>query len=108
MNEDFTFHKLILAPYHFVDDSGVGLDEFDDFGGYVGVGVGGYGEAEVAVAVHLDGYVHGLEERGFVDAGEDEVAFVEGFGALGRGADAHGGDGFADAQEEARFFRERS
>lgn len=54
----------------------------------------------MAVAVHLDGYVYGLEEAVFVDAGEDEVAFVECFGALGGGADAHGSDGFAYAEEE--------
>ena len=58
----------------------------------------------MAVAVHLDSYVDGLKERCFVDSGEDEVAFVKGFGALGGGADADGGDGLADRQEEARFF----
>ncbi len=50
----------------------------------------------MAVAVHFDGYVNGLKKRVFVNAGENEVAFVESFGALGRGTDADGGDGFAD------------
>ena len=58
----------------------------------------------MAVAVHLDSYVDGLKERCFVDSGEDEVAFVEGFGTLGGGADADGGDGFANRQEETRFL----
>lgn len=50
----------------------------------------------MAVAVHLHGYVDGLQERGLVDAGKDEVTFVEGFGALGGGAYAHGGYRFAN------------
>lgn len=58
----------------------------------------------MTVAVHLNGYVHGLEERSFVNAGKDEVAFVKGFGSLGGGADAHGGDGFAYRQEEAALL----
>ena len=50
----------------------------------------------MVVSVHLDGYVDGLEQRVFVDAGEDEVAFVKGFGAFGGGTDAHGGNRLAD------------
>ncbi len=60
----------------------------------------------MAVAVHFDGHVNGLEEGGFIDAGEDEVAFVESLGAFGGGADADGGNRFADAQEETAFFGE--
>ncbi len=37
----------------------------------------------MSIAVHLDGYVDGLKQAVFVYAGEDEVAFVEGFGTLG-------------------------
>lgn len=90
----------LFAPDHFVDDACVGLDEFDDFVGNVFVNVVGDGEAAVAVAVHFNGYVDRLQQGGFVDAGQDEVAFVEGFGAFGGGADAHGGDGFAYGEEE--------
>ena len=60
----------------------------------------------MAIAVHLHGNVNGLQEGCLINAGKDEVAFVEGFGALGGGADAHGGDGFADRQEETRFLGE--
>ena len=56
------------------------------------------------VAVHLDGGVDGLEERFFVDAGEDEAGVVERLGTLCRGADAHCGEGMADGDKEARFF----
>lgn len=58
----------------------------------------------MAVAVHFYGYVHGLKEGCFVNTGEDEVAFVKGFGAFGGCADAYGGDRFANAEEEAGFF----
>ena len=75
------------------------MDEFDDFGGDVFVGVVGDGESVVVVGVEGDGEVDGLEEGLGVDAGEDEAAFVEGFGALGGCADAHGGEGVADGGE---------
>ncbi len=58
----------------------------------------------MAVAVHFDGHVNGLEEGGFIDAGEDEVAFVESLGAFGGGADADGGNRFADREEKARLL----
>ena len=85
-----------FSPDHFVDYAGVGLDELDDLGGYAFIDVVGDGEAEVAVAVHFDCYVDGLQKRCLIDAGEDEVALVEGFGTLGGSADADGGDWFAD------------
>ena len=82
------------------------MDELDYLGGDICIHVVGYWEAKVAVAVHLHSYVNGLEETVFVNAGEDEVAFVEGFGALCGGADAHSGDGFAYAEEETTLFGE--
>lgn len=96
--------SLEFSPDHFVDYAGVALDELDDLGGYAFVDVVGHGKAEVAVSVHLDGYVDGLQKRCLVDAGEDEVAFVKGFGTLGGGADAYGSNRFANGQEEARFL----
>ena len=52
---------LELAPDHFVDDAGVGLDDADDFGGDVFVDVVGDGEAGEAVADEGDGNVYTLE-----------------------------------------------
>ena len=60
----------------------------------------------VGVAAEGDGGVNGLEEALFVDAGDDKVGFVEGFGALGGGADADGGEGASDAGEEGALFGE--
>ena len=92
---------LIFAPDHFVDDGDVGLDDFDDDVGDVFADVDVDGSAVVVVVVHCYGGVNGLKERLFVDSGEDESGVVERFGALGRGADAHCGEGMADGCEEA-------
>ena len=100
------FYGDLLPPDHLVDDAGVGLDDLDDLGGDVLVGVGRDGEAEVAVTVHPDGGVNGLQKAALVDAGEDEAGLVEGLGTLGAGADAHGRERVADAREEAALLRQ--
>lgn len=58
----------------------------------------------MTVTAKFDGGVNGLEQGLLVDTSNDEVAFVDGFGTLGRGADADGGEGMADAGEEGGFF----
>ena len=68
------------------------------------VGVVGHGDAVVAVSGHADGEVHALQEALLVNAAEDEAGFVEGFGTLRTGADAHGGDGFADGGVETALL----
>lgn len=98
----------LFTPDHLVDNSGVGLDELDDFGRDAFVCVVGDREAEVSFAVHLHGYVHCLKQGCFVDSCEDEVSFVKGLGTFGGGSDAHGCDGFADGEEEAALFRKSS
>ena len=102
------FRRDLLPPNHFVDDAGIALDDFDDFGGDVFVCVVGHGDAVVAVLAKADGGVDGLQEALGVDAGNDEAAFVDGLGTLGAGADAHGGEGMADAGEETAFFGQRA
>lgn len=47
-----------------------------------------------------------MEETFFIDAGEDEAGFVEGFGALGAGADADCRERMTYASEETGLFRE--
>ena len=79
------------------------MDNLDDLVADI-VGVVGHGDAVVAVAGHADGEVYALQETFLVDAAEDEAGFVEGLGALGAGADAHGGDGFADGGVEAALL----
>ena len=58
----------------------------------------------MAVANEFDGDIDALEESLGVDAGEDEAALVEGFGALGARADAYGREGMANAGKEATLF----
>ena len=98
--------SFLLPSDHPVDDAGVGLDDLDDLGGDVLVGVGRDGEAVVAAAVHLHGGVHGLQKAALVNAGEDEAGLVKGLGALGAGADAHGRKRVADAREETALLRQ--
>lgn len=58
----------------------------------------------LAVTTELNGGVNGLEQRLLVDTSNDEIALVDGFGTLGRGTDADGGEGMADAGEERGFL----
>lgn len=95
---------LEFAPDHFVDDADVGLDDFHYFGAYVFVYVVGDGDSVLAVAAEFYGGVNCLEERLFVDACYNKVAFVDGFGALCAGANADGGEWVAHTGEEATFF----
>ena len=52
---------LVFAPHHLVDNAGVALDNFDDLVGDIFVGVVGHGGAQIAVLVHLNGYIHRLQ-----------------------------------------------
>jgi len=80
--------RLLLPPNHLINHTGIALDEFHNLRADVFVGVGRNRDAVVAVLDHLNCYVNCLKKVVLVDAGEDEAAFVEGFRALGRGADA--------------------
>lgn len=59
-----------------------------------------------AIPAELDSSVNCLEERLGVDAGDDEVGFVDGLRPLGRGADADGWEWMAYAGEERRLLWE--
>lgn len=58
----------------------------------------------LAVTAELDGSINGLQQGFLVDTCNDEVTLVDGLGALGRGTDADGGEGMADAGEERGFL----
>ena len=91
---------LELSPDHFVHHADVALDDADDFGGDVFVDIVGDGDARETIADEGDGDVNALQKALGVNAAEDEATLVEGFGALGGGADADGGERVADAGEE--------
>lgn len=58
----------------------------------------------LTVTAKLDGGVNGLEQGLLVDTCNNEVTLVDGLWALGRGTDADGGEGVADAGEEGGFL----
>lgn len=82
------------------------MDDLDDFGAYIFVGVVRDGDAVEAVTAEFNGGVNCLEEAFFVYAGDDEVAFVDGFGPFGGCADADGRERVADAREKRALLRE--
>ena len=98
----------LLPPNHLVDDAGIALDDFDNFGGDVFVYVVGHGDTVEAVLAKADGGVDCLKQAAAVDAGDDKASLVDGLGALRAGADAHGGEGVADAGEETALFGQRA
>ena len=100
--------RLPFPPNHFVNDAGVALDDFDDLRGDVFFDVIRDGGSVVAVGVHGDSGVDGLQERLFVDSGDKEAGLVKRFGAFGAGADAHGRERVAHTREEGAFFGERA
>ena len=58
----------------------------------------------VALFAKFYGGIDGLEEALRVNAGNNEVAFVDGFGPFRTGSDADGREGVADTGEEAALF----
>lgn len=95
---------LKFPPDHLIHDTGVALDDFDDFGGDVFLDVVGDRYAVMAVAAEADSGVDGLEEAVLVDAGDDETGLVEGLRTLGAGADADGGEGMTHTGEETALL----
>jgi len=79
----FTFYfalsktNLELSPHHFVDDAGVTLDDLYDLGRDVFFDVVRHRDAVVAVGVHRDGGVDGLQEGLFVNARDEEAGHVK-------------------------------
>ena len=100
--------KVLLPPHHLVDDARIALDNLDDLGGDVLVYVVGHGDTVEAVLAKADGGVDCLKQAAPIDAGDDEAALVDGLGALRAGADAHGGEGVADAGEETALLGQRA
>ena len=95
---------LKFPPHHLIHNPGVALDDFDHLGGDVFLHVVRHGDADVAVSVHLHGGVHGLEEAVRINACQDETALIQGFGALGGGADAHRWERVPHAGEKAALL----
>ena len=99
---------LELSPHHLVDDAGVALDDLYDLGRDVFFDVVGHGDAVVAVGVHRDSGVDGLQEGLLVDSRDKEARLVKRFGAFRAGADADCRERVANTREEGAFFGERA
>ena len=99
---------LEFAPNHLVDNTRVRLNDLNHLGRNVFFYVGGDGDAVVALTVHRNGGADCLQKAVFVNTGEDEASLVKRLGALGRGADANGGEGMSDRGEEGAFLGERT
>lgn len=97
---------LSLPPNHLIDYPYVALNDFHHFCGDILVDIVGDGKAVVAVLAEANGGVYGLEQGFLVNAGDDEVAFVDGLGTFRAGADANGGEGMAYTGEETALFGE--
>ena len=97
---------LVFPPYHLIDYPHIALDDLDDFGADVFIGVVRDGDAVEAVTAESNGGVDCLEEALFVYAGDDEAPFVDGFGPFGGCADADGRERVSYAGEERALLRE--
>ena len=94
----------LFSPYHLIYDTYVALDDFYYFGADILVHVVGDGKAVVTIFAEFHRGIYCLKETLLVDAGNDEVAFVDGLWAFRTGADADGWEGMAYTGEEAAFF----
>ena len=95
-----------FPPHHLVHNPHIALDDLDDFGGDVLVGVVGDREAIEAITAEFHSGVDGLEEAFFVYAGDDEVTFVDGFWPLSARPDADGWERMSYTGEETALLRE--
>lgn len=99
----FSRNGRLFSPYHFIHDAYIALDDFHDFGRDVFIYIVGNGKAMVSLLTEFDSGIDGLEEALRVNTGNDEVAFVDGFGTFRTGMDANGLGSMADAGEKASF-----
>ena len=81
-------HLHLLPPHHLIHNPHITLDDLHDLRADILIYIVRHRDAVVAVAAEFDCGVNCLEEGFGVNAGDDEVGFVDSFRALGAGADA--------------------
>ena len=89
-----------FSPHHLVDDAHIALDNLHYLGAYVLIHIVRHRDSMLTVFAELYSSIYRLKEALLVNAGNDEVALVDGFGTFGRGADADGREGVTNAGEE--------
>ena len=94
----------IFPPHHLVDDAHIALDNLHYLGAYVLIHIIRHRDAMLTVLAKLYCSIYRLQEALLVNTGNDEVAFVDGFGPFRTGSDADGREGMSDAGEEAALL----
>lgn len=98
--------SLELPPHHLVDYPHITLNNLHNLRADIFIDIVRYWNAVVTVSAELDSSVNCLEERLGIDAGDDEVGFIDGLRPLSRGAYADSRERMAYAGEERRLLRE--
>ena len=68
-----------LSPYHFIDHTGIALDDLDHLGGHIFLCVIRNRNPIVPIPVHGHCRIHRLQEAVFINSGKDEAGFVQCF-----------------------------
>ena len=97
-------YVLLLPPYHLVYNTHIALDDLHYLGAYVLVHIVRHRDSMLTVFAKLYSSINCLKEALLVNAGNDEVSLVDGFGTFGRGTDADGREGMAYIGEKAALF----
>ena len=99
-------YELELPPHHLIHHPGITLNDPHHLRTHILIDIIRYGNPGMTIIDQRDSNIDTLEQTLGVDSTQDEAAFVQGFGALGGGADADGREGMADGGEEGRLFGE--
>lgn len=99
------YNSLFFPPNHLINHPRITLNKFYDFSTDILINIVRNWYAIIFVLNHLNCDIYRLKKIVLVDAGKDEAAFIQGFGALGAGADTDGWERVAYGGEEAAFFR---
>ena len=91
---------LELPPHHLVDYPHITLYDLYYLGRDILLNIVRNRDAVVAVAAEFYSSVNGLQEGFCVDAGDDEVSFVDSFRTFGASADADSREWVTDTGKE--------
>ena len=97
---------LILPPHHLVDYPHIALNNFHYFSGNILIDIIRHRNTVTAIPAEFHSSIDCLEERLGINAGDDEVGFVNCLRTLGAGAYADSRERMADTGEERRLLWE--
>lgn len=102
----YNFRELKLPPNHLIHDTHIALNNLHYLCADILINIVRHRDSMLTVFAKLYSSIYSLKETLLVDAGNDEVTLVDGFGTFGRCADADGRERMAYAGEEAALLRE--